>query len=226
MDRYRLHYFPESVNSYKLALMLTLCNQSFEPVWTDFGGRVTWTPEWRRTVNPMGEIPVLEENGVKLTQTGPILLHLAARFGRYGGEGDAARREILRWLFWDNQKLSGFMAAYRYMRTFVRGADPAVLAWHRARIDDFLGIVEQRLSERPFVIGDEATIADLSMCAYLSFPADETGYDLAASHPSVQAWLARIAALPGWRAPYDLLPGKRLRKFPPAAPAETAQGIA
>jgi glutathione S-transferase len=48
MPKYRLHYFPESGNSYKLALMLSLCNESFEPVWTDFGGGVTRTPEWRR----------------------------------------------------------------------------------------------------------------------------------------------------------------------------------
>ena len=38
-----------------LALMLTLCGQRFEPVWTDFGGGVTRTPEWRRDVNEMGE---------------------------------------------------------------------------------------------------------------------------------------------------------------------------
>ena len=47
MPAYRLHYFPESGNSYKLALMLTLCGQTFEPVWTDFGGGVTRTPQWR-----------------------------------------------------------------------------------------------------------------------------------------------------------------------------------
>jgi hypothetical protein len=43
MTHYRLHHFPESGNSYKLALMLTLCGRKFEPVWTDFGARVTWT---------------------------------------------------------------------------------------------------------------------------------------------------------------------------------------
>ncbi len=43
MPSYRLHYFPESGNSYKLALMLTLCGQSFEPVWTDFAAGVTRT---------------------------------------------------------------------------------------------------------------------------------------------------------------------------------------
>jgi glutathione S-transferase len=74
MTAYRLHYFPESGNSYKLALMLTLCEQEFEPVWTDFGGGVTRTAQWRESVNAMREIPVLEDAGVRLTQTAPILL--------------------------------------------------------------------------------------------------------------------------------------------------------
>ena len=213
MDRYRLHYFPESGNSYKLALMLTLCGQAFEPVWTDFAARVTWTPEWRRTVNPMGEIPVLEENGVSLTQTGPILLRLAERYGQFGGISENERFEVLRWLFWDNQKLSGFMAAYRFRRTFTRTTDPAVLTFLRSRVDDFLGILEEQVASRPFVTGDRATIADLSMCAYVSFPSDETGYDLRTSHPRVHAWLGRIAALSGWQASYDLLPGQRLPRY-------------
>ena len=213
MSRYRLHYFPESGNSYKLALMLTLCGEVFEPVWTDFASGVTWTREWRATVNTMGEIPVLEEDGRTLTQTGPILLQLADRFGRFGGQDETERFEVLRWLFWDNQKLSGFMASYRFLRTFSKEADPAVLRWQRRRVDDFLTILETQVAERPFVIGEEATIADFSLCAYLSFPADETGYDVPSEYPRVHAWLTRIAALPGWRAPYDLLPGKRLPRF-------------
>ena len=61
--------------------------------------------------------------------------------------------------------------------------------------------------------GDRPTVADFSMIAYLSYPNDETGYDLAASHPAVHAWLRRVADLPGWRSPYDLLPGKRLTHY-------------
>jgi glutathione S-transferase len=213
MATYRLHYFPESGNSYKLALMLTLCGQTFEPIWTDFGGRITWTPEWRRTVNPMGEIPVLEEDGVKLTQSAPILLRLAERFGRFGGRDDDERFEILRWLFWDNQKLSGHLAEYRFRRAFTKRTDPVILANLKSRVDDFLGIVGERVKDRAFVIGDEATIVDLSMCAYLSFPKEEAGYDLAVSHPAIHAWLQRIAALPGWKAPYDLLPGQHLALY-------------
>lgn len=69
MPSYRLHYFPESGNCYKLALMLTLCGQTFEKVWTDFGSGVTRMPEWRTAVNEMGEIPVLEEDGQRFTQS-------------------------------------------------------------------------------------------------------------------------------------------------------------
>jgi glutathione S-transferase len=114
MAAYRLHYFPESGNSYKLALMLTLCGQDWEPVWTDFGGGITRTVEWRRQVNEMGEIPVLEDSGKRHTQTAPILLRLAERYGRFGGRDDDERFEILRWLFWDNHKLTGYMATYRF----------------------------------------------------------------------------------------------------------------
>lgn len=213
MTTYRLHYFPESGNSYKLALMLTLCGQTFDPVWTDFGGGVTRTPEWRATVNAMGEIPVLEEGEQRLTQTAPILLRLADRYGRFGGQNDAERFEVLRWLFWDNHKLTGYMATYRYLRAFTPSPDAAVLAFLRRHLDDFLGILNGHLQDHAFMIGDRPTVADISLMAYLSFPKHESGYDLAATHPGVDAWLGRISELPGWRSPYELLPGKRLNCY-------------
>jgi glutathione S-transferase len=208
--RYRLHYFPESGNSYKLALMLTLCGEQWEPVWTDFGGGATRTPEWRATINKMGEIPVLEEDGVRLTQTAPILLRLAERSGRFLGTDEDERFQILRWLFWDNHKLTSYMATYRFQRTFTPSPDPQVLGFFRNRVDDFLSIVEQHLRGSLFIAGDRPTIADLSMVGYLFFPTEETGYDFMKSHPAIRAWLDRVAALPGWKPPYELLPGKRL----------------
>jgi glutathione S-transferase len=213
MPYYRLHYFPESGNSYKLALMLKLCGQEFEPVWTDFAGGVTRSAEWRANVNAMGEIPVLEEDGVKLTQTAPLLLKLAEQYGRFGGDTPAEKYEILRWLFWDNHKLTGYMATYRFMRSFTPKPNPQVLTHFRRRLDDFLGILETHAASSAFAAGDKPTVADFSMMAYLHFPADETGYDFAATHPAIRAWLDRIAALPGWKSAYDLLPGQRLTHY-------------
>lgn len=213
MTRYRLHYFPESGNSYKLALMLTLCGETFEPVWTDFGGGITRTPEWRATVNEMGEIPVLEEDGKRLTQTAPILLQLAERYGRFGGADAVQKFEILRWLFWDNHKLTGYLATYRYLRTFTAKPDPHVLSFMRTRVDDYLSILEQHLQRNAFAAGDEPTVADISMMAYLHYPGDETGYAFEASHPAIFAWLGRMALLRGWRSAYELLPGRRLLHY-------------
>jgi glutathione S-transferase len=213
MPTYRLHYFPESGNSYKLALMLTLCGQSFDPVWTDFGGGVTRTAEWRKAVNAMGEIPVLQQDGVRLTQTAPILLKLVEQYGRFGGESAEEKFEVLRWLFWDNHKLSGYMATYRFMRTFTPSPDQNVLKFFRKCLDDFLGILDRHLQHNDFAAGTRPTIADISMIAYLHYPADETGYYFNTSHPAIDRWLQRVAALPGWRSAYDLLPGQRLTHY-------------
>lgn len=213
MPKYRLHYFPESGNSYKLALMLTLCGEAFEGIWTDFGAGVTRMAAWRAAVNEMGEIPVLEEDGVRLTQTAPLLLRLADRYGKFGGDTPEEKSEILRWLFWDNHKLTGYMATYRFLRTFSPAPDPQVLAFMRKRIDDYLGILAQKVATSAFVIGDQPTIADISIQAYLHFPADEHGYDFAVTHPGIHGWLERLAALPGYKTAYELLPGKRLTRY-------------
>lgn len=213
MTTYRLHYFPESGNSYKLALMLTLCGQTFEPVWTDFGGGVTRTPEWRARVNTLGELPVLEEGDERLTQTAPILLRLAQRYDYMGATSADQEFEILRWLFWDNHKLTSYMATYRFLRSFTPSPEPKVLDFFRGRIDGCLAILEAHLQGQLFVCGDVPTVADISMTGYLCFPSDESGYEFKDDHPVVSAWLKRIREIPGWLGPYDLLPGKRLPRF-------------
>ena len=105
------------------------------------------------------------------------------------------------------------MATYRFHRTFTPSPDQQVLKYFRWRLDDFLSVLDQHLQRNAFAIGDRPTVADFSMMAYLHYPGDETGYDLAASHGAVHAWLQRIAALPGWKSAYDLLPGKRLTHY-------------
>jgi len=66
------------------------------------------------------------------------------------------------------------------------------------------GIVEKHLAARPFITGDAPTIADISMVGYLYY-SEETGIDRKA-FPNIEAWTKRIAALPGWKHPYDLMP--------------------
>ena len=118
---------------------------------------------------------------------------------------DEERREILRWLLFDNHKLTSYTATYRFMRTFTNGADPAVLAEFRKRAEAAWGVLDAHLDSRRYVVGNRLTIADISLCGYLFWP-EEIGvaWD---RYPHLRDWLARIRDEPGWVHPYALMPG-------------------
>jgi glutathione S-transferase len=144
----------------------------------------------------------------KLTQSGVILTYLSEHSGKFKPEGEDERLEALRWIIFDNQKVNGFLGPYRFLKNFAKPAgDPAVMAFLKARIDGNLAIVDKRLAGRSFVLGERPTIADISLCAYLYYPADEFGFDIAGTHKNIGAWLDRIKTLPGWKHPYELMPG-------------------
>jgi glutathione S-transferase len=82
----------------------------------------------------------------------------------------------------------------------------------KPRIDNALGILNKRLIDRKFLVGDRPTIADLSMCGYMYYPADEFGFDISSDYPAIGTWLGRIKALPGWEHPYKLMPGYPLER--------------
>src|SRR5215510_4220931 len=97
MAQYRLHCFCQSGNSYKAALYLSCAGLDWEPVFVDFFKGATREAEWRSAVNEMGEAPVLETDGKKLSQSGAILSYLADQTGKFRPAGDAERLEALRW---------------------------------------------------------------------------------------------------------------------------------
>jgi glutathione S-transferase len=211
---YQLYCFAQSGNAYRAALMLNLIGADWEPVWVDFFVKGEQrAPAYRTTVNEMGEVPVLVHGGRRLSQSGVILTYLAERSGKFLPDGEDERLEALRWIIFDNQKVNGFLGPYRFLRFLAKPpGDPAVLAFLKGRIDGNLAIVEERLSRSDFVLGPRPTIADLSLVGYLYYPAEEFGFDIAAQHKNIAAWLARIKALPGWRHPYDLMPGYPLQR--------------
>lgn len=206
MAEFKLHCFPQSGNAYKVGLCLNLLGADWKPVAVDYFGGETRTKTWREAINEMGEVPVLEHRGQRLTQSGIILDYLADLFGHFGGNSPEEKREIWRWILFDNHKFTSYFATHRWLRTFAKPpGHPEVISFLKTRADAALGIVEGHLANRQFIVGQRPTIADLSLVGYLYFPVEETGYDLAANFPRVRGWTERVAALPGWRHPYELL---------------------
>jgi glutathione S-transferase len=209
MPEYQLYCFAQSGNSYRVALMLNLIGADWEPVFIDFFGKgVQRTAEYRTSINEMGEAPVLVHGSKKLSQSGAILTYLAEHSEKFLPRGEDARLEALRWMLFDNHKLGGQIGTYRFLRNFAKPpGDPVVIKFLKARLDGSLGILDKHLADRPFVIGDEPTIADLSLVGYLYYPVEELAFDVSQEHKNIGAWLGRIKALPNWGHPYDLMPG-------------------
>jgi glutathione S-transferase len=158
----------------------------------------------------MGEAPVLidTKRDKKLSQSGVILTYLSNLTGKYKPETEDERLEALRWIIFDNQKVNGFLGPFRFLKNFApKPGDPAVMDFLKGRAEGNLAIVNKRLETSPYLVGDKPTIADISMTAYLYYPADEFGFDIAKMYPAIGAWLKRLQALPGWDHPYKLMPG-------------------
>jgi glutathione S-transferase len=201
-----LYCFGESGNSYKAALTLTLAGLEWRPIYVDFFNGETRTPAFR-AINEMGEAPVMIEGGVTYTQSGVMQFRAAELSGRFGGETEAERREVLRWVLWDNHKLSSQAGAARFQMNFLPEdkRPKEVIAFLQARLKSVYKVLDTHLADRDWIAADRLTTADLSCIGYLYFPG-EFGLDMA-EFPNVDRWRGAIAALPGWKHPYDMMPG-------------------
>lgn len=208
-----LYCFGESGNAYKVALMLELSGADWRPEFVDFFNGGHRKPDYL-ALNEMGEVPLLVDGDLTLSQSGAILTHLAETTGKFGGATPAEKLEILRWILWDNHKLTNCIAIHRFLANFLPEAQrqPDVIAFHAARAKSALKVLERHLTGRDWVVGAAPTIADLSLCGYLYYP-EPFGFTRA-DWPAIDAWLTRISALPGWKPPYDLMPGRPSDRAP------------
>ncbi len=206
MARYQLHCVGGSGNSFKVALFLNCAGLDWKPVGVDLAGGQNRDPDWRAATNVMGEVPVLEVDGRRMSQSGAILTWLAETHGMFGPTSADEAHETMRWLLFDNHKFTGSFALHRNIYSKASQPHPAVLAYMRSRVESAFSIVDKHLARRRFMLGDRPTIVDFSLVGYLYYPTKETGFDLGATYPAIDAWRQRVAALPGWKPPYEMMP--------------------
>lgn len=202
-----LHCFGESGNAYKAALTLELSGLAWQAVPVDFFGGETRSPKFR-AINPMGEAPVLvdTDHDYTLTQSGAIQDYVVHLSGKLTGATPEARREVLRWILWDNHKLSSQAGMTRFLMNFLpEDKRPAeVIAFMQGRLKAAYAVLNAHLAGRDWIVGEAITIADIACCGYLFYP-EPFGFDRA-DWPEIDRWLANIETTPGWQHPYDLMP--------------------
>ena len=154
-------------------------------------------------LNPLGQIPVLEDGDLVLADSNAILVYLARRYAPGTGwlpEAPDAAARVQRWLSIAAGELRYGPATARIMTLW---GGPGNLADAHAIAARLLGFVEGHLATRGFLAADHATIADLACYTYLAHAPE--GRISLAGYPNVQRWLARVAALPGFK-PMPVMP--------------------
>ncbi len=194
----RLYDNKESRNGYKVVLLLNHLGTAFERVEVDTFKGESRTPEFLAK-NPAGKIPALElEDGTVLAESGAILWYLAEGTD-YLPENRIGRAQVLRWICFEQNAHETSLAEARFILNhpeLSQGREGDILVEKHRRGNAALAFMEQHLATHDFFAAGRYSIADMALYGYTQV-AGEGGFELS-QYPAIGAWLARVAAQPGY----------------------------
>jgi len=194
MKPIKLYHFPLSGHAHRVQLMLSLLGLPVEVVFVDLAKGAHKQPEFL-AINPFGQVPVIDDDGVILADSNAILVYLAQKYGegRWLPADPVGAAQVQRWLSAAAGPIHAGPATARLITVF--GA-PYNAEEVIARSHALLKVVDQHLGGSTHLAGDTATVADIAGYTYIAH-APEGNVSLE-PYPHVRAWLARIEALPGF----------------------------
>lgn len=190
----KLYHFPLSGHAHRAVLFASLIDIPHELIEVDLPNGAHKQPAFL-AMNPFGQVPVLDDDGVVISDSTAILVYLAKKTGRNDWLPDDARgaAAVQRWLSVAAGEVAYGPAAARLITVFNAKfhADEVI-----ARAHAILSKMEQHLTDREWLVGEGPTIADVAIYSYVA-QAPEGNVDLS-GYPAVNALLRRVEALPGF----------------------------
>jgi glutathione S-transferase len=208
-DRLTLYGSFTSSSSYKPMLYLALAGVAFSFRTVNLKIGVQKEAEYLG-INRWGVVPSLRHRGLTILQSNVILDYLARTTGHFEGATEQERWQAREFLSWEADHITA-VAKVRHSARF-RASHPEVIAEYRPKAEAALSFVDDTVRDRPFLLGDRCTIADIGCWGRMVFMA-EGGMDIA-GWPNVEAWSRRLKAMPGFALPYDLIPKKDQEMVP------------
>ncbi|CAI2412311.1 glutathione S-transferase N-terminal domain-containing protein [Serratia proteamaculans] len=204
-ERLQLYSLP-TPNGVKVSIMLEEIGLAYEPHLIDIGKNETWTPEFL-SLNPNGKIPsIIDPNGpggkpLALFESGAILLYLAEKSGKFLPQDPALRYETIQWVFFQMAAVGPMFGQLGFFHKFAgrEYEDKRPLERYKNESRRLLGVLETRLEGRDWIMGQDYTIADISLLGWVRnligfYEARElVEFD---SFPRVGQWLDRGLARP------------------------------
>lgn len=192
----RVYSFPLSGHAHRVRLFLSLLGLPFDTVDVDLAAGAQRDPAFL-ALNPLGQVPVIDDDGTVLADSNAILVYLAKRYGdaHWLPDDAAGAATVQRWLSYAAGPIASGPAAARLVTVFSAPLDHDAAKRTAAKV---LAVIDQELAGKPFAAGAQPTIADVAAYTYIAH-APEGGVSLE-PYPHVRAWLARVEALPGFVA--------------------------
>ncbi|HYC02574.1 MAG TPA: glutathione S-transferase N-terminal domain-containing protein [Azospirillaceae bacterium] len=204
-DRIQLYSTP-TPNGVKVSIALEELGLPYEPHFVDIGANETWGPEFL-SLNPNGKIPaIIDPDGpegapVGLFESGAILLYLAEKTGKLLPSAPTARIETIQWVFFQMASVGPMFGQLGFFHKFAGREieDKRPLNRYAGETKRLLSVLEGRLADRPWIMGDEYSIADIALMGWVRnlIGFYDAGHlvDYGALR-NVPAWLERCLARP------------------------------
>lgn len=190
----KLYRHPLSGHAHRVELMLSLLDLPAEPIFVDLAKGEHKQPAFL-ALNPSGQVPVIEDDGVVISDSNAILVYLARRYdeGQWAPEEALAAAKVQRWLSVAAGQVAYGPAAARLITVFGASMNAEEVI---SRAHTLLKMMDHELASTAFLAGAAPTIADVANYAYIAHaPEGNVSLD---EYPHVRAWLERVEALPGF----------------------------
>jgi len=184
-----------SGHTHRVELLLHMLGLPYRFV--DSPAAVRESPEFRRALNPFGQIPVLKDGDLVLADSNAILVYLAKKYGQrtqWLPEDPIGAARVQRWLSIAAGEVKYGPGTARLITLWQRPGDPVLT---RAIAEDLLRFMDAHLKGRLHLAADHATIADLACYSYVAHAPE--GRISLEPYPEIRAWIARVEALPSFK---------------------------
>lgn len=189
----QLYDYLPSGNSYKVRWVAARLGLKYDHIEVDIHAGDTHTEAFL-ALNPAGQIPLLVlDDGRTLAESNAIIRFLADGSDLVPAD-PYAHAKMLQWQFWEQYRHEPAIAVARFICNYDREMRSDELAALMPKGEAALATMDAHLADRDWFVGQECSLADVSLYAY-THVAEEGGFDLS-QYSAVQAWLIRFASQP------------------------------
>lgn len=192
---YKLYDFLPSGNGYKVRLLLTQLEISFELIELNILKQETRTPEFL-VKNPNGKIPVLEVAPEQFLSESNAILYYLGQGTEYFPTDKYQQTEVMQWLFFEQFSIVPNLATPRFWISIIDKADEYQEQIQQKQKLGYaaLNVIEKKLKTHDFLVANKYSIADIGLYGYINV-AHQGGFDLS-KFPAIESWLQRIESQP------------------------------